>query len=101
MSFVIVVVLLAVGLALLVAVTVVPAVVSAELAERRGLSTTRWGLIGTGFALAGTAVAVLAATQVSVWVAVIPVLLTWAGPGLVFQIARGDVGIGGRPGKHS
>jgi hypothetical protein len=102
-SFVIVVVLLAVVLAGLVAITVVPAVLTVQLAERRGFDLFRWGCVGTSFALVGTALAVLAGagkTSAPAWSAVIPLALTWAGPFLVSQVARGDEALGGRPGAH-
>jgi hypothetical protein len=103
-SLAIVVPLMALVLAALAAVTVVPGFVTVQLAEERGLDLTRWAWFGTGLALLFTTLAAISfagLVSVPVWFGVLPLLLTWVGPALASQIAVGDVALGGRPGKHS
>lgn len=94
--------LVAVGLALLAAVTLVPFVVALQLAEARRFSTARWGaltLLGTGVAL--LLVLLLVRTdRVATPVALLPLLLTWGGPVALWLLAEQDTGLGGRAGRH-
>jgi hypothetical protein len=88
----------AAGLGLLVALTVVPFVVTLQRADRRGVAGSRAG----GLALAGSGVALALAlllavrSQVPLPVAVLPLLLVGLGP-LAVAAAPGRLG---RRGRH-
>ena len=77
--------LVAVGLAALYAVTVVPFLVTVDLAERRGCSTGRWAGLALLGVLAGRPVLALA-------------LALGFGPAVVLAL-RAD-SLGGRAGRH-
>lgn len=97
-AVVVVALLGAVGLSLLVAVTVVPFVVTLQRAERRGLSPVRAGALALVTSLLGPAVAALLAvrTAAPLAVAALPLLLVAAGPSLVAVAPRWL----GRRGRH-
>lgn len=90
----------AVGLAVLYAVTVLPFVLAASMAERRGFSTGRWGGLALAGVLAALVLAVLArhagaprALQVA------PLALAFAAPAALLLI-QGTERAGGRAGRH-
>ncbi len=94
--------LVAVALAALAGLTLVPFVVALELAERRRFSTTRWGavslaasVLGLGFALL-----VLRSDSVPPAVALPGVLLTWLAPVLLRVLGPAGTALGGRAGAH-
>lgn len=83
-----------------IGLTVLPFVVAADLAERRGLSVPRAGtltLVAVGVALAGV-VLVLRGDRPSM-LALLPLLLTWLVPGALLLL-RGPGRVGGRRGLH-
>lgn len=90
----------AVGLAVLYAVAVLPFVLAATMAERRGFSTGRWG----GLAAAGVVVALGLAFLArhggaSRLVQVLPLVLAFAAPAALF-LMQGTERVGGRAGRH-
>lgn len=87
--------------AVLVAVTVLPVYVAVQMAETRRFSTTRW------FAVAGVMVAIgllgaykLHSGDVSRLLVVLPLVLTWGGPAVLWLLEPGQTRIGGRAGAH-
>jgi hypothetical protein len=83
------------------AVTVVPFVLTVDMAERRRLSTVRAGafaLVTIGLGLLG-ALAVYRGDRATALV-LVPLVLTWAGPLTVTMLEPGQVRLGGRPGAH-
>lgn len=94
--------LVAVGLALLSALTLAPFVVALQMAEARRFSTARWGaltLAGTGVALLLVLVLVRG-DRLATPIALLPLLLTWGGPAALWLLAEQDTGLGGRAGRH-
>lgn len=97
-SAVVVAALVAAGLALLYAVTVVPFVLAVDLAERRGFSTGRWAgaalagvLVGGGLALVGLLVGT------PPLLLLLPLAVGFL-PALV--VSRASQRLGGAAGKH-
>lgn len=92
----------AVGTALLVAVTVVPLYVALNMADGRGFSTARWFVVSGLLIAVGLGYAYLlhAHTKVPTPVALLPAVLTWAGPGLLWLLEPGQTRLGGRAGRH-
>ena len=94
--------IVAVALALLAGVTLVPFVLALQMAETRAFSTTRWGVV----ALAGSVVGLLLALafyrsdRVPDVTALLPLTFTWAGPGLLWLLTGEEVAVGGRSGAH-
>ena len=94
--------LVALGLALLAAVTLVPFVVALQMADSRRFSTTRWGAV----ALAASGVGLLLALvfyrsdSVPSAAALLPLILTWAGPGALWLLTGEEAVVGGRAGAH-
>ena len=95
-SAAVVALLVAAGLAVLYAVTVVPFLVTVDLAERRGCSTGRWA----GLALAAVLLAVgLAALGVIFGRPLLALSLALGfGPAGVLALRAGS--LGGRAGRH-
>ncbi len=95
-------VIVAVLVLALAGLTVVPFVVSVTMAERRDFHPGRWGAI----ALAATGAGLVAAyllwehTGVPRPIAVLPVALTWAAPGVLWLLDGTEQVVGGRPGRH-
>src|SRR3954469_10407340 len=88
-------------LAVFVAVTVAPVYLAVQMAEARRFSTTRW----FGIAAATVAVGLLGsyefhAHHVPRLLVVLPVVLTWAAPAVLWLLEAGQVRIGGRAGAH-
>ena len=94
--------IVALGLALLAAVTLVPFVLALRMADSRSFPSLRWG----AFALAGSllglllALVVLRSERIADAAAVLPLVLTWAGPGALWLLTGEDAAIGGRAGAH-
>ena len=94
--------IVALVLALLSAVTLVPFVLALRMADDRCFSTTRWGAV----ALAGSAVGLLLALvlhrsdRVPDLAALLPLILTWTGPGALWLLTGEEAGLGGRAGAH-
>ena len=94
--------ILALALALLAALTLVPFVVALQMADARGFSTTRWGAVALAGSLLGLALAllVLRSDRLPDLLMVVPLGLTWLGPGCLWLLTPEDVAIGGRAGAH-
>jgi hypothetical protein len=94
--------ILAVAVALLAVVTLVPFVLALQMAERRRFSTTRWGAVALGGSLLGLAFAFLfyRSDQVPTAAALLPLVLTWTGPGLLWLLTGEEALVGGRAGAH-
>lgn len=94
--------IVALGLGLLAAVTLVPFVVALRMAEQRAFSAGRWGTVALAGSLVGLAgaLAFLLSDRVPDPAAVLPLLLTWAGPGLLWLLTGEEAVVGGRAGAH-
>jgi hypothetical protein len=80
-------------------VVVMPFVLTVDMAERRGFSTTRWG----GIALLDAALALASASLVvkhSALVLVATAALAWAAPVALSLMDRTQVLLGGYQGRH-
>lgn len=96
----VVTVLVAVALTALAGVTVVPWTLAQVMAERRRFAPVRCGAVATGGILVGLLGAFAwLRSDLPTAVAVVPLALTWAGPGLLW-LTSGDEAFGGRPGRH-
>lgn len=94
-------VLVAVGLALLVAVTVVPVFFALQMADARRFSTARWFAVAGLAVLAGLALAyVLHKHDAPRVLQLLPLVLTWLGPAALWLLSEDQVRIGGRAGSH-
>jgi hypothetical protein len=88
-------------LALLVAVTVLPAFVALQMADSRRFSTGRWGALSMVTVALGLASAyLLHKHDVSRILVVLPLFLTWAAPAGLWLLETGQTRIGGRAGLH-
>lgn len=93
--------LVAVGLAVLAALTVVPFMVSLQLAEARRFSPTRWGTLALAGSVFGLAVAALILRADSpTALAAVGLLPMLACPALLKLLPPGDP-LGGRTGRHT
>ncbi|MCW2679408.1 MAG: hypothetical protein JWM62_809 [Frankiales bacterium] len=94
--------ILAVGLALLAAVTLAPFVVALQMADERAFSATRWGAIALAASLVGLALALLfyRSERIPTLAALLPLVLTWTGPGLLWLLTAQEARLGGRSGAH-
>ena len=94
--------IVALGLALLAAVTLVPFVVALQMAQTRSFSTGRWGTIAVVGSLVGLALAAVffRSDRLPDVAAVLPLLVTWAGPGLLWLLSGEEAVVGGRAGAH-
>jgi hypothetical protein len=82
-----------------IVLVVLPFVLTLDMAERRGFSTTRWGavaLVDAGLALA-TASLVL---KHSALLLALSVLLAWSAPAALSLMDRTQVLLGGYQGRH-
>ena len=94
-------VLVALIVALLTAVTVVPVYAAVQLAEARRFSTTRWCAIATVTVLVGLGCSyVLHQHQASRILALLPLLLTWSAPVGLWLLDAGQKRLGGTAGAH-
>ncbi len=94
--------IVAVGLVLLAAVTLAPFVVALQMAETRAFSATRWGafaLVACGLGLL-LALVFYRSDSVPSAAALLPLVLTWAGPGALWLLTGEEAAIGGRAGAH-
>jgi len=94
--------IVAVALAVLVAVTVVPMYVALEMADARRFSTGRWGLVAAvGIVLGlGYTYVLHRSHDLPLLVTALPLALTWVGPGLLWLLEPGQLRIGGPAGRH-
>lgn len=90
------------GLAVLVALTVLPVFVSLQLADARHFSTPRWFTLSAGAVLVGLgyADALHRHGHLPLVVIALPLLFTWAGPGALCLLEGRQTRIGGRSGQH-
>ena len=94
--------IVAVALALLSAVTLVPFVVALQMADRRGFPTGRWGVVALAGSLVGLGLALVfyRSDRIPTLAALLPLMLTWTGPGALSLLSENDAEIGGRAGAH-
>ena len=102
-SLVVLLLVFALGAALLASITALPFVVALDMADRRSFSSARWGLVQVS-SLALTAVALFGAVRkhTSPWAVVLIVLaamVAWLPP-LVLSLLSGREELGGRAGAH-
>ena len=91
----------AVVLVVAVAVTVAPMYAALQMADTRRFSTTRWGLLTATCVLVGLALAyVLHGRDVPEVLAALPLVLTWAGPSVLWLLDEKSERVGGRAGRH-
>ena len=88
-------------LAVLVAVTVLPAYVAVQMAETRRFSTTRWFVVAAVTILLGLAVAyTVHQHDVARALVLLPLVLTWVAPVVLWLLEPGQTRLGGRAGAH-
>ena len=88
-------------LAVLVSLTVLPLFIALQMAEARRFSTGRWGAIGAVTVLAGLVGAyLLHRHDAPRLVVVLPLVLTWAAPIILWLLEPAQTRIGGRAGAH-
>lgn len=94
--------IVALVLALLSVVTLVPFVLALRMADARRFSTTRWGAVSLADSLLGLLLALLIvrSSRVPDAAALLPLIVTWAGPGGLWLLTGDEVAIGGRAGAH-
>jgi hypothetical protein len=92
-------VILAVGCVVGIGFVVVPFVLTVDMAERRGFSTTRWGAIAL-VDLALASAAGLLVMRHSALLLVVAAALAWAAPAALSLMDRTQVTLGGRQGGH-
>lgn len=94
--------LVAVATAALVAVTVLPLYVALNMADARRFSTTRWMIVASLFVLVGLAAAyeLHGHHGVPKVLALLPLVVTWGGPGALWLLEADQVRLGGRAGRH-
>ena len=92
----------ALGVALLAAFTLLPFVVALQMAESRRFSTARWGAVAIVTSLVGLAFAllVLRSDALPTVGVVVPLALTWAAPGALWLLTGEEELVGGRAGRH-
>ena len=95
-------VIVAVGLAGLAAVTLVPFVLALQMADARRFSTARWGAVTLAGSLLGLAVAayVVLRTDRSSAFALLGLPFAFLGPGVLWLLEEQQSRIGGRAGAH-
>lgn len=93
--------LVALMVALLVAVTVLPVFVALQMADVRRFSAARWFAVSAGTVLTGLGYAyVLHGRDLPRPVQLLPLVLTWAGPGALWLLEANQTRFGGRAGRH-
>lgn len=94
--------IVALGLALLAGVTLVPFVVALRMADARRFSSSRWGAVALAGSLLGLLLALVVARsdRLPDALALLPLLLTWAGPGALWLLSGEEALVGGRAGAH-
>lgn len=94
---------LLVGLALvvLVALSVVPVFLALQMADVRRFSSGRWGALSIAGVVLGLGFAYLAHKHDAPRLLVaLPLVLTWATPGVLWLLSEEQTRLGGRPGLH-
>jgi predicted membrane protein len=94
--------LVAVALALLAALTLVPFVVALRMADERAFSTTRWGAVALAGSLLGLllALAFYRSDRIPSLATLLPLVLTWTGPAALWLLNGQEAAAGGRAGAH-
>ena len=94
--------LVALAVALLAALTLVPFLVALQMADARRFSTARWGAVTIVASLLGLALALLVARSDSLpaLAVLIPLAVTWAGPAALRLLTGEEELVGGRAGRH-
>lgn len=94
--------LVALGTAALVAVTVLPLYVALNMADARGFSTARWLAVAGGLVVIGLGYAYVlrGSANLPTAVALLPLVLTWGGPAALWLLEARQTRIGGRAGRH-
>jgi hypothetical protein len=94
--------IVAIGLALLAAVTLAPFVVALQMADTRRFSTTRWGAVALVASLLGLGLFLVfyRSDRIPTLAALMPLALTWTGPGALWLLSGEEVEVGGRAGAH-
>ena len=92
----------ALGLALLAAVTLVPFVLALHMAEARSFSTQRWGAVSLVGSVVGLVLALLfyRSDRIAPLAALLPLTFTFAGPALLWLLTGEETRVGGRAGAH-
>ena len=99
LSLAFVLLLVALGAVLLLLLTVAPFVLAVDMAERRGFSAGRWGLLS--LLAIGAALALGLLLRDGSLPLLLPlVVLAWAGPAVLSLMHPGQQGVGGRQGLH-
>jgi hypothetical protein len=94
-------VIVAVVLVVLVALTVAPLFVALQMADARRFSTTRWAAVAAVTIVVGLGLAyVLHQHDRARVLVVLPLLLTWTSPAMLWLLEPGQTRIGGRAGLH-
>ncbi len=94
--------IVALGLVVLALLTLVPFVLALQMADARAFSTTRWGvvsLVGSGVGLL-LALVFLRSDRLPGPIALLPLAVTFAGPGLLWLLSGEEALVGGRAGAH-
>jgi len=94
--------ILAAGLAALATVTLAPFVLALQMADSRGFSTTRWGVVALLGSMLGLllALAFYRSDRIPAPAALLPLSFTWTGPGLLWLLTGSEALVGGRAGAH-
>ncbi|GAC1439808.1 MAG: hypothetical protein NVS3B26_05510 [Mycobacteriales bacterium] len=93
--------IVALMLAVLVALTVVPVFFALQMADARRFSTARWCAVSAAGVVVGLGYAyVLHKHHVPRLVQLLPLVLTWAGPAALWLLEEGQTRYGGRAGRH-
>ena len=94
--------IIAAALAVLAGFTLVPFVLALEMADHRRFSTTRWGAVALIGSIVGLALTLLLvrSDRVPSVITLLPLLLTWAGPGALWLLSGEETAVGGRAGAH-
>lgn len=94
--------LVALALAALAAVTLVPFVMALQMADARAFSAARWGAVALVGSVAGLLLALLfyRSDRIPTPAALLPLTFTWAGPGLLWLLTGSETRVGGRAGAH-
>lgn len=94
--------IVALALALLALVTLVPFVATLQMADRRGFTTARWGAVSLAGSLLALAVAVVfyRSDSIPTWGALLPLIFSLAGVGGLWMLSSDEVEVGGRAGRH-
>ena len=94
--------IVALSLALLAAVTLVPFVLALQMADTRAFSTARWGTVALLGSLVGIALALRFYRSDSIpdAASLLPLVFTFAGPAGLWLLTGEEVAVGGRSGAH-